>query len=40
MLLEGRELKGAICSFGEEIQTQVFNIYKMNEVRTQTQKYI
>ena len=31
MVLEGRELKGALCSFGEEIQTQLFNIYSINE---------
>ena len=25
--------KGALCSFGEEIQTHSFNIYNINEVK-------
>ena len=33
------EKKGTWCNLGEDIQTQNFNIYKMNEVITQTQKY-
>ena len=32
-------LKGALCSFGEEIWTLNFNIYRFNEVIIQTQKY-
>ena len=32
--------KGALCSFGEEIKTQAFIIYNINEVIIQTQKYI
>ena len=30
--------KGTICSFGEYIKTQDFNIYNTNEVIIQTQK--
>ena len=26
-----RHIKGALCSFGEEIQTQNLNIYNINE---------
>ena len=32
-------IKGALCSFQEEIQTQHFNFYKINEAVIQTQKY-
>ena len=32
-------LKGALCCFGEEIQTQNFNIYNINEATIQTHKY-
>ena len=32
-------LKGALCRFGGEIQTQNFNIYNTNEVIIQTQNY-
>ena len=32
--------KGALRSFGEEIQTQTFNIYNINEAVMQTQKYV
>ena len=32
-------LKGVLCGFGEEIQTQNFNSYNKNEVIIQTQKY-
>ena len=37
-LLTLQQLKGALCRFGEEIQTLNFNIYSINEVITQTQK--
>ena len=30
----------ALCSFGEEIQTQNFNIYNITEVIIRTHKYI
>ena len=33
-------LKGALCSFGGEIQSQSLNIYGVNEAITQTQKYL
>ena len=33
-------IKGALCSFGEEIQNQSFNIYDINEARIQSQKYL
>ena len=33
------ELKGALWSFGEEIQTQSVNIYNITQVINQTQKY-
>ena len=29
------KLKGALCSFGQEIQTQNFYIYNINEVMIQ-----
>ena len=32
--------KGALCSFGKEIQTQNFHIYSINVVKTQTQIYL
>ena len=35
-----RLFKGALCGFGLEIQAQNFNIYNINEVITQTQKYL
>ena len=35
-----KKLKGALCSFEEEIQTPNFNINKMKKVKTQTQKYL
>ena len=34
------DFKGALCSSGEEIQTQDFDTYNINEVRIQTQKYL
>ena len=27
-----QDFKGALCSFGEEIQTHNFNFYNMNEI--------
>ena len=33
-------IKGALCNFGEEIQTQNFNVYNINEVIIQNQKYL
>ena len=33
-------IKGALCSFGEEIQTQNCNINNINEVMIQTGKYV
>ena len=38
--LRSTDIKGALWSFGEEIQTQIFHIYNMNEVIIQTQKYL
>lgn len=35
-----RGIKGSLCSFEEEIQTQIINIYKVNEVLIQTQTYV
>ena len=32
--------KGALCSFGEEIQSNIFNIYNVSEVKIQTQNYL
>ena len=32
--------KGALCCFGEEIQTQDFKMYNNNEIITQTHKYV
>ena len=32
------DFKAALCSFGEEIQTQIIIIYNINEVTIQTQK--
>ena len=32
-------IKVAICSSGEEIQTENFKIYTINEIIKQTQKY-
>lgn len=32
--------KGALCRLGEELQMQNFNIYSINEVMMQTQKFI
>ena len=33
-------IKGALCSFGEENQTQNCNIYNINEVIKHTLKYL
>ena len=33
-------VRGALCSFGGGIKTQTFNIYNINEVITQTPKYL
>ena len=30
--VKSNHLKGALCRFGEEIQTQRFNLYNINEV--------
>lgn len=29
-------IKGALCSYGKETQTQNFNIYNITDVKTQT----
>ena len=34
------DFKGAPCGSGEEIQTQNLNIYNINDVIIQTQKYV
>ena len=33
-------VEGALCSFGEETQTQNFNIYNVNKEIIQTEKYL
>ena len=33
-------IKGALCSVGEEIQTQNFYIYNIKEVMIQTQEHL
>lgn len=33
-------VKGALCRFEEEIQTQNFNVYDINEVKKQIQIYL
>ena len=35
-----KHFKGALCSFGEEIKSQNFNIYCIHEVIIQTKKYL
>ena len=33
-------LKGALCGFGKEIQSQKYHFYNVNKVTIQTQKYL